>query len=74
MWLAVVIFPIAALCLLPWLMPGVLNGMDRLGRPGERVLLVIAHPDDESMFIGPLLLSLADLQTPTFLLCLSTGE
>lgn len=34
-------------------------------------MLVIAHPDDESMFFGPALLNLQDEEI--FLLCLSTG-
>jgi N-acetylglucosaminylphosphatidylinositol deacetylase len=50
-----------------------LQAGERLGQPGERVLLVMAHPDDESMFFGPLLLALAEQGVPTFILCLSTG-
>mmetsp|Transcript_4729 Transcript_4729/g.6371 ORF Transcript_4729/g.6371 Transcript_4729/m.6371 type:complete len:148 (+) Transcript_4729:323-766(+) len=44
--------------------------------PGEmrRVLLVIAHPDDESMFFGPTLLALAGMQAEVSVLCLSTGN
>lgn len=40
----------------------------------KRVLIVIAHPDDESMFFGPTILSLTkrnDCQV--YLLCLSNG-
>lgn len=41
---------------------------------GKRpILLVIAHPDDESMFFIPTLLYLAKLQEKIHLLCLSTG-
>lgn len=47
------------------------------GRKKEKVsvLLVIAHPDDESMFFSPTLLSLASLgHYHVRLLCLSTGN
>eukprot|EP00811_Abedinium_folium_P004337 NODE_13994_length_1134_cov_9.966236.p1 GENE.NODE_13994_length_1134_cov_9.966236~~NODE_13994_length_1134_cov_9.966236.p1 ORF type:complete len:290 (+),score=65.32 NODE_13994_length_1134_cov_9.966236:129-998(+) len=40
----------------------------------RRALLVIAHPDDEAMFFGPTLLSLAADGYEVFLLCLSTGN
>lgn len=43
------------------------------GTTSTRVLLVIAHPDDESMFFTP---AIADLQRrgcELFLLCCSTG-
>mmetsp|Transcript_19063 Transcript_19063/g.53353 ORF Transcript_19063/g.53353 Transcript_19063/m.53353 type:complete len:272 (+) Transcript_19063:100-915(+) len=40
----------------------------------DRVLLVIAHPDDESMFFAPTVLSLRAAQVPIFILCLSTGN
>lgn len=43
------------------------------GPPG-RLLLVIAHPDDEVMFFGPLLYWLARAKTSeVYLLCLSMG-
>jgi len=38
----------------------------------KRVMLVIAHPDDEAMFFGPTLCSLDPLNT--FVLCLSNGN
>jgi N-acetylglucosaminylphosphatidylinositol deacetylase len=37
------------------------------------VLLVIAHPDDESMFFAPSLLSLVHSSARVFVLCLSNG-
>lgn len=38
-------------------------------------LLVIAHPDDEAMFFGPLLLNIADCEpSKTYLLSLSNGN
>eukprot|EP00892_Ulva_mutabilis_P006817 jgi/Ulvmu1/4507/UM002_0233.1 len=39
----------------------------------QQALLVIAHPDDESMFFGPCLASLGD-EFSWHLLCLSTGN
>lgn len=41
------------------------------GEQGGRVLLVTAHPDDETLFFGPLILS---APPNTFILCLSTGD
>lgn len=40
----------------------------------DRVLLVVAHPDDETMFFSPLLLSLTLFGVPVHVLCLSNGE
>lgn len=46
------------------------------GIPGaRRVLLVTAHPDDETMFFGPAVLNLRRQEgTEVFLLCLSSGD
>lgn len=43
---------------------------------GKRVILLIAHPDDESMFFSPTLLRLTDpsLGNHVKILCLSTGN
>ena len=38
-----------------------------------RLLLVVAHPDDESMFFAPLLTAAARSGTNVFVLCLSNG-
>lgn len=38
------------------------------------VLLVIAHPDDESVFFAPTLIALRDHNIPISILCMSTGE
>lgn len=41
----------------------------------RRVLIVTAHPDDEAMFFGPTILSLANRPNCTiYLLCLSNGK
>jgi N-acetylglucosaminylphosphatidylinositol deacetylase len=42
--------------------------------PPARVLLVFAHPDDESMFFAPALASLAAGGSALHFLCLSTGN
>lgn len=48
-----------------WQLPG----------PPKRVLLVIAHPDDEVMFFGPLITSLVQSgSTNVYLLCFSYGN
>lgn len=46
----------------------------RLPNSSRRVLIVIAHPDDESMFFGPTILSLTKrTDCQVYLLCLSNG-
>jgi N-acetylglucosaminylphosphatidylinositol deacetylase len=41
----------------------------------KRVLLVIAHPDDETMFFGPTVVQLCrQKETDVHLLCLSNGD
>lgn len=41
----------------------------------KRVLLVIAHPDDECMFFGPTVLNFTSNKNCTlYLMCLSTGN
>jgi N-acetylglucosaminylphosphatidylinositol deacetylase len=42
-------------------------------RKSSKVLLVIAHPDDEAMFFSPLLLD-TNAASSISLLCLSTGD
>lgn len=39
-----------------------------------RMLVVTAHPDDESMFFGPLIINEVERNTDVYLLCLSTGD
>lgn len=41
---------------------------------GRKVLLVIAHPDDEAMFFGPLLNELQEVGAQIYLLCLTHGN
>lgn len=53
-----------------------LSPKDNIGiNKGTKVLLVISHPDDESMFFTPLLSHLKTQQgVVTYILCLSTGD
>lgn len=39
----------------------------------KRVLLVVAHPDDECMFFGPTIFRLCEQGAEVHLLCLSNG-
>ncbi|KRX84838.1 N-acetylglucosaminyl-phosphatidylinositol de-N-acetylase [Trichinella sp. T6] len=41
---------------------------------GKTILFIIAHPDDECMFFGPTLITLAKLQCRVHILCLSSGN
>src|ERR1700761_6318356 len=43
---------------------------------GKRIVLLIAHPDDEAMFFAPTVLALTkpELQNDFRILCLSTGK
>ena len=44
-------------------------------KTAKRVLLVISHPDDECMFFGPTVLSMAKNPSVTiFMLCMSNGD
>lgn len=47
-----------------------MNGIDT----SPKVLLVTAHPDDESLFFAPTLASLRASDADVYLLCLSTGD
>ena len=40
----------------------------------QNLLLVIAHPDDEAMFFGPLLLHCLSFKINVHVLCLSDGK
>ncbi|KAG0592107.1 hypothetical protein KC19_1G225600 [Ceratodon purpureus] len=60
----------------PALQPQPLPSVQGISNGGKiNVLLVVAHPDDESMFFGPTLLSLAQLGVYNIrALCFSTGN
>lgn len=40
----------------------------------DRTILVVAHPDDETMFFGPTLLNLISEKKSVLILCLSNGD
>jgi N-acetylglucosaminylphosphatidylinositol deacetylase len=40
---------------------------------GDRVLIVTAHPDDETIFFSPTIVSLIRARIPVSILCLSNG-
>lgn len=40
----------------------------------KRVLMVVAHPDDECMFFGPTIFRLCEQGADVHILCLSTGK
>lgn len=40
----------------------------------KRVLIVVAHPDDECMFFGPTIFRLCEQGADVHLLCLSNGK
>lgn len=54
--------------------PPLLARSGALAKPHKRVVLVIAHPDDEAMFFWPTLLQLHRDGVPMSVLCLSTGN
>jgi N-acetylglucosaminylphosphatidylinositol deacetylase len=71
MW---VLFPVAA-----WLAAGTLVNRSKIGMPvqmndARNVLVVTAHPDDESLFFGPTILQLTRKKIQTNLLVLSAGS
>ena len=56
---------------------GLASEMDRWERSLKtdgRVLLITAHPDDESMFFAPTVITLTQANVEVFLLCLSEGH
>eukprot|EP00891_Asterochloris_glomerata_P003035 jgi/Astpho2/3035/Aster-03343 len=45
-----------------------------IGEQAGPILLVTAHPDDESLFFGPTITALRNAQQEVFLLCMTTGN
>jgi len=77
--LTLVLCSILAFCLAFYLLVNYFRPYARLKAIGEarRVLLVVSHPDDESMFFGPTLLNLCRTRPSAenvFLLCMSNGD
>ena len=77
--LTLILCSILAFCLAFYLLATYFRPYARLKAIGEarRVLLVVSHPDDESMFFGPTLLNLCRSRGSAegvFLLCMSNGD
>jgi len=77
--LTLVLLSILAFCLAFYLMATYFRPYARLKAIPDcgRVLLVVSHPDDESMFFGPTLVNLCKtekLRENVFLLCMSNGD
>ena len=60
-------------CLVVLLMPAWKAVERPINYPGH-VLLVTAHPDDETVFFGPTITALRSFGQEVYLLCLTTGE
>lgn len=72
MW---ILLTLAALCIVFVLRITQVLGMNSaIFEKKKRNLLIIAHPDDESMFFAPTLLYLRDQKQGVVLLCLSEGR
>lgn len=59
-------------CLLLLLLPS-WRGVEEANQKPGTVLLVTAHPDDETVFFAPTITALHSLGHEVFLLCLTTG-
>lgn len=60
-------------CILILLNPALRAVENIIDTPG-RVLLVTAHPDDETVFFAPTVTALRNAKHDVFLLCLTTGK
>lgn len=74
-WLSFTVFVVSVLLLFYLFVCNVcrLRTRKNIGAVG-RVLLVIAHPDDECMFFGPTVLGLLQRKCELYILCLSNGN
>jgi hypothetical protein len=76
-WMALAVavsLPVLCLLCFPTVLLRPLPDSQKNGRTKTNVLLLVAHPDDESMFFGPTLLSLSKLGGYSIrVICLSTG-
>lgn len=72
-WLTYALFPLVLVSV--WLFSASISSTFPTFR-GKRIVLLIAHPDDEAMFFSPTVLSLTrpDLGNHVKILCLSTGN
>ena len=65
--------PWALACLVPAFSGAVASHLG-IGEQAGPILVVTAHPDDESLFFGPTITALRNAQQEVFLLCMTTGE
>lgn len=74
-WLSLSVFVVSVLLLFYLFVCNIrrLRMRKNIGAVG-RVLLVIAHPDDECMFFGPTVLGLLQRKCDLYVLCLSNGN
>ncbi len=75
--IVLVIVVLAAIALVPYSLLILLTPVWKavevpINHPG-RVLLVTAHPDDETVFFGPAITALHARGSEVYLLCLTTG-
>ena len=66
--LAIALASVLVVSLVRW------TGGKRSLKTDGRVLLITAHPDDESMFFAPTVITLTQANVEVFLLCLSEGH
>ena len=79
--LTMILVSILGFCVLFHFLAHYLKPASRLKmlKEAKRILIVTSHPDDETMFFGPTILSLCRgksnfLPSNLFLLCMSTGD
>ena len=65
--------PWALACLVPAFSGAVASHLG-IGEQAGPILVVTAHPDDESLFFGPTITALRNAQQEVFLLCMTTGK
>ena len=65
--------PWALACLVPAFGGAVASHLG-IGEQAGPILVVTAHPDDESLFFGPTITALRNAQQEVFLLCMTTGK
>lgn len=75
--LTLLLVAIFSFCLMFYILAAYLRPYARLKQisPLSRVLFVVSHPDDETMFFGPTISTLCrNKDVGVFLLCMSTGD
>ena len=65
--------PWALACLVPAFSGAVASHLG-IGERAGPILVVTAHPDDESLFFGPTITALRNAEQEVFLLCMTTGK